>query len=155
PVFAGRFLNALNEINYVSLNQQVTNPANLYMDADSSLQLKQVKDQHIDMVLGHGSNLFVNLGDYQQGGISVALEENPDITVQSQSQCLSLKPIPADPSKALDSTNTDKAVLACYGNNVGSCSFHIPGTQDPISVAPGQQAVVDITNSKPPSPAPI
>jgi VCBS repeat-containing protein len=157
PVFTGRFIDPLNPsaINYVSIaglnvlsSGKIINNANLYLQPSTSLRLNQVIDtpgkEHIDLLLGHNGDLFVNAGDYENGGISIALEQNPDIVLQSQSACMSAKQIPADASKSDD---TDKVLLACYGGDASACTYHFPGA-DPASVAPGQQALLDINNQK-------
>jgi PKD repeat protein/serine/threonine protein phosphatase PrpC len=157
PVFTGRFIDPFSppEINYLSIagldilsSGQTINNANLYLQPSTSLRLNQVIDgpgqEHIDMMLGHNGDLFVNAGDYEHGGISIALEQNPDILLQSQSACMSAKQIPADVS---DPTDTDKVALACYGGDASTCTYRFPGVE-PVSVAPGQQALLDINNQK-------
>jgi PKD repeat protein/serine/threonine protein phosphatase PrpC len=152
PVFTGRYIDPLkpDEINYVSVSGQTgqggSNPANLFLQPGSSIRLNQIVDtpnsQHIDMILGRGSDLFANAGDFQRGGISVALQQNPDIVIQSQNACLSIQQISADPSKQDD---TDKAALVCYGG--GTCTYQFPGGS-PESITPNQQVLLDVDNQK-------
>jgi PKD repeat protein/serine/threonine protein phosphatase PrpC len=152
PVFTGRYIDPLqpDEINYLSIAGQnalilgTINQANLYLQPGTSIRLNQVNDsagsERIDLLLGRGGNLFVNAGDFDHGGVSVALEQNPDIVIQSQSACLSVKQISADATKQDD---TDKVALICYGG--GSCTYQLPGGP-PASVAGNQQAVLDVDN---------
>lgn len=162
PVFTGRYIDPLNPegINYLgiagpnALSQgRAINQANLYLQPSTSIRLNQVVDdpgsERIDMLLGRGGEIFANLGDYQHGGISIALEQNPDIQLESQSACIAAKQISADPTKLDD---TDKVALACYGG--GTCSYHFAGAA-PESVATGQQVLLDVDSQTLVSTAPI
>ncbi len=153
-VFAGRYIDPLqpDEINYISIagadilsSGQTTNQANLYLQPGSSIRLNQVIDtpgsEQIDLLLKRGSDLFVNPGVFGNGGISIGLEQNPDIRMQSQNACMSVRQISADSTKPND---TDKVAVTCYG---GMCSYNFTNGV-PEAIPLGQQALLDVDNQQ-------
>jgi len=153
-VFAGRYIDPLqpDEINYISIaganalsSGQTVNQANFYLQPGSSFRLNQVIDtpgsEQIDLILKRGSDLFVNPGIFGSGGITIGLEQNPDIRLQSQNACMSVKQISADSTQPNDS---DKVALTCYG---GTCSYQFPSASSQ-AVPSGDQALLDVDNQQ-------
>jgi PKD repeat protein/serine/threonine protein phosphatase PrpC len=153
-VFAGRYIDPLqpDEINRIEIaganalsGGQDINRANLYLELGSSIRLNQVIDtpgsERIDLILKRGSDIFINPGIFGSGGVTIGLEQNPDMRLQSQNACMSVRQISADATKPNDA---DKVALTCYG---GSCSYHFPNS-DLEAVASGQQALLDVDNQQ-------
>lgn len=152
PVFAGRYIDPLqpDEINYISIagsaalsGGSTIRPANLYLQPGSAIRLNQVIDvlgsEQIDLLLKRGSDIFVNPGAFGSGGITVGLEQNPEIRMQSQNACMSIRQISADFS---DPSDTDKVEVTCYG---GNCTYRLPNIE-PEVIPPGQQTLLNVDN---------
>jgi serine/threonine protein phosphatase PrpC/PKD repeat protein len=161
PVFSGRYIDPLqpDEINYISIaganalsGGTDISRANFYLQPGSSLRLNEVLDtpgsEQIDLILKRGSNIFINPGAFGSGGILVGLEQNPEIRMQSQNACMSIRQISADFS---DPNDTDKVEVTCYG---GNCTYRLPNAE-PEVIPSGQQTLLNVDNPQLISTSPV
>lgn len=129
-------------------NQNVQ-PANLYLQDDTLVEVSRVDNypgrESVDTVLYPQGDMYANTGDFQNGGIEVALQQNASIKFFAETQCIAAKQIPADVSIAND---PDKVAFTCFTGNNGDCSYRFPDSTEPVTMPINSRVLLDITNQK-------
>lgn len=157
PAFEDRYIYVPDptEINYVSVigfdilrNQLNIQPANVYLQPNTEIQVNHVDDlsdqPNMSMVLAPEGDVYSNTGDYHLGGVTIALQQNPEILFQAQTLCISEKQLTPDPATPDDPA---KVALTCYTGPYGTCTYSFPGmTPTPFPI--GQRVVLDIDNEQ-------
>ncbi|MBZ0286542.1 MAG: hypothetical protein K8I30_02930, partial [Anaerolineae bacterium] len=147
------------EINFLLLvglqtgaaTSQNIQPANLYLQDETLVEINRVENapgrESLDSVLYPQGDMYANTGDFKNGGVEVALQQNASIKFFAETQCIAAKQIPADVTKPDD---PDKVALTCFTGNSGDCHYRFPDTQEPEGVVMpiGSRVLLDVTNQK-------
>jgi serine/threonine protein phosphatase PrpC len=144
------------EINFLLLvgeeamvsNSETVNPANLYLQHETLVEVSRVDgslgQEHLDSILYPQGDLYSNTGDFRNGGVQIALQQNASIHFDARSECIAAKQIPADISVPND---PDKVAFTCFTGQSGDCSYKFPQSE-PVIMPVGSRVLLDITNQK-------
>ncbi|MEO8607196.1 MAG: hypothetical protein ABI690_04910 [Chloroflexota bacterium] len=132
------------------------NPANLYLQDDTLVEVNRVDNapgrESLDSVLYPQGDMYANIGDFQNGGVEVALQQNASIKFNANTECVAAKQIPADVSVPND---PDKVAFTCFTGSSGDCSYSFPQSEKPVEMPIGQRVLLDVTDQKEISVGPI
>lgn len=120
--------------------------ANIFLQPESAIQLDNVNNQasieNMEILLFPNSDIFVNSGNFWQGGVEVSILMNAGIQFEAQASCIAAKEITPN----LDELDTpEKVVFTCFTGDENSCQYLLPGSQ-PVTMSIGQRYLLDIDN---------
>lgn len=150
PLFLRRSF-SYNDDNYLKidgLNVQALPdtflPANVYMQADSTIEILEVSNQapeSITMAVDAGSNVFINAGEFSSGGFRVQYIPNEDFRlITRRSECVSVKYQSAGAETLFD---VDTLSFTCFTGDSDSCNFRTPANRQPTQMTIGSEYVLD------------
>lgn len=155
PVFLSRRAGA-SDINYhvvdggnVEALAVDFRPASVFLQAESFVQYGLVNNvaptESISMQLFPASDMYVNTGNFENGGVRVNMQLFPDTQLEARAACFSAKQIPPDPN---DPNDTDKVAFTCYaGNANATCTYRLTnGTTEQIPF--GTRVLLDLTRDE-------
>jgi len=141
------FLLLIGEEGMLNSNQNV-NPANLYLQDETLVEVNRVDaspgQENLDSILYPQGDLYSNTGDFRNGGVQIALQQNASIHFNAQTECIAAKQIPADISIPND---PDKVAFTCFTGQDGDCTYKFPQSE-PITMPIGSRVLLDITNQQ-------
>jgi hypothetical protein len=119
-------------------------PANIYLQPETVVDLNYVLDspgrEALQALLYPEGDLYANTGDFLNGGLEVALQQDAGIRFHAQTACVAVKQIPADMTRPDD---TDKVAFTCFTGQQNDCYYQLPG-QDPIQIPIGARVLLDV-----------
>jgi len=153
PVFTNRVVFS-PDINFLVLEGSTMEeglrppvPANLFLQSQQTLlELSEVNNtpsqERITLQLFPAGDVFYNMGGFESEGALVSFQQNPNLSYDADTSCLSTKQIPSDPT---DPNDRDKVALTCYTGQDGDCSVQY-GIDEPITLGINQRVLVDLND---------
>lgn len=142
------FLLLVGEQTSANTSQNIQ-PANLYLQDDTLVEVSRVDNapgrESLDSVLYPQGDMYSNTGDFKNGGVEVALQQNASIKFNAETQCIAAKQIPADVTKPND---PDKVAFTCFTGSSGDCSYRFPESPEAVTMPIGSRVLLDVTNQK-------
>jgi len=118
--------------------------ANVYIQPESQLEFLTIigspGEEQFTGTIYSGSDAYVRVGTFSNGGITLGLDRFADVTFASSSRCFSFKQIPPDPQ---DVNDFDKLALTCFGSDDGACSYELPQST-PVAMPNGKRVLLNL-----------
>lgn len=113
--------------------------------APSEFAIEQVDNrpgrETIELLVYPGSSIFIQSGQYATAGLILALQENANIRLISQSTC-----------QAASHTAPNIVTFSCYTSEANVCFYEL-SRGNPIPIPPNQQVTINTTNPSPNAPS--
>ncbi|MBN1565596.1 MAG: serine/threonine-protein phosphatase, partial [Anaerolineae bacterium] len=133
-VIEGHPIRATGNDVYVSLDDGAnsTNPANLFLRAESVIEISDIEPQAAEVFIEPNSDLFIETGQFAAGGVMVW--QSRDIEFKSNGTCI-----------AADYRSTpDNLTFYCFGADNDSCTYSLERNK-PQLLGPNKSVTISLT----------
>ncbi|MCU0497317.1 MAG: protein kinase [Anaerolineae bacterium] len=125
-VMNGAEIVPVNALRYLIADggRNLSAPGVLYLSPQTGLTLADIDDQEIELLLDQGGDLFIESGQFSEGGITVILAEDRNIRYTANAACMAV----FYEDRESPSAETTDVNFSCYGRE-GNCQVSIGSTE--------------------------